>query len=75
METSLRRLAFALLCGFGTFVLTLPAACGALVLYGEQMNGDVQSGGPQAVLGGMAIGAVLSILVAGFVWVKSASRG
>jgi hypothetical protein len=73
METSLRRLAFALLCGFGTFVLTLPVACGALVLYGE--HGDVQSGGPQAVLGGMAIGAVLSILVAGFVWVKSASRG
>jgi hypothetical protein len=74
METHLRRLALALLCGFGTFVLTLPVACGGLLLYGDHLNGDVQSGGPQALLGGMAVGGVLALLVACLVWVKSASR-
>ena len=74
MDSALRRLALALLCGFGTFVFALPVACGGLMLTGEHINGDVQSGGPQALLGGMAIGAVLAVLVAALVWVKSAPR-
>jgi hypothetical protein len=75
MEVHLRRLSVALLCGFGTFVVTLPVACGGLMIYGEHLNGDVQSGGPQALLGGMAVSGVLALLVAALVWVKSAPRG
>jgi len=71
MEAHLRRLAGALLCGFGTFFVTLPVACGALMLYGEHLNGDVEKGGPQALLGGIALGGVVAALVAGLVWWKS----
>jgi hypothetical protein len=74
MEGLIRRLAIALLCGFGTFFFTLPVACGGLMLYSEHLNGDVESAGPQAILGGMALGAGLGAMVVLAVWVKSAPR-
>lgn len=64
------RLAAALLSGFASSVLALPVACGGLVLYAEHLNGDVQTAGPQAVLGGMAFAGVLGVLVAIVVFIK-----
>jgi hypothetical protein len=65
------RIAAAALSGFVSFVIALPVACGGLVLYGEHINGDVQSAGPQAILGGMALAIVLGVLVAAFVMIKT----
>lgn len=74
MDALLRRLALALLCGFGSFVVALPVACGGLLAYSEHINGDVQSGGPQALLGGMALAGMLAVLMVVLVFVKSAPR-
>lgn len=74
MENLLKRLAFALLTGFVTFVVALPLGCGALLLYSEHLNGDVQSGGPSELLGGMALAGVLAALVVVFVMVKTRRR-
>jgi hypothetical protein len=74
MESYLRRFALALLCGFLAFVVTLPVGCGTLLLYSEHLNGDAQAGGPQALLGGLAVGAVSAALVVALVWVKTAPR-
>jgi hypothetical protein len=49
-EGLLRRLSLALLCGFVSFLLTWPVACGGLLLYSEHLNGDVQSGGPESII-------------------------
>jgi len=65
------RLAAALLTGFVSFVLVLPLACGGLVLFAEHLNGDVQTGGPQATLGGMAFAGVLGMLISGLVFIKT----
>ncbi len=64
------RLAAALLSGFVSFVVTLPVACGGLMLYSEHVNGDVQAVGPQAMLGGLALAGVLGVLVALFAFIK-----
>lgn len=71
MESLLKRLSAALLAGFVTFVVALPVGCGALLLYSEHLNGDVQSGGPSELLGGMALAGLVVVLV----WVKTGWRG
>jgi undecaprenyl pyrophosphate phosphatase UppP len=68
------RLAGALLAGFGAFVLGLPIACGSLMLYSEHVYGDVDSGGPSSMLGGMVIAAILALLTVVWVMLKSAPR-
>ena len=74
METLLKRLAFALLSGFATFFVALPAGCAGLLLYGEHVHGDVESGGPAALLGGMAMAGILAVMVVVFVMVKTRER-
>ncbi len=74
MNGLLRRTAAALLCGFVSFLLTVPVACGGLLLYSEHLNGDVQSGGPESILGAMAFAAVFALLVAALVFIKTADR-
>jgi hypothetical protein len=64
------RLAASLLSGFVSFVVALPVACGGLTLYSEHLNGDVQTAGPQAMLGGLALAGVLGALVAVFSFIK-----
>ncbi len=64
------RLAAALLSGFASLVLALPVACGGLMLYSGHVNGDMQAGGPPAILGGLALAGVLGVLVALLVFLK-----
>ena len=61
-----KRFAIAALVGFFVFVFALPVSCCGFVLYNEHLYGDVESGGPQAILSAMALSAVLALLV-GFV--------
>ncbi len=63
METLLRRMAGALLCGFVSFVVATPVACGGLMLFGLHVYGDVDARGPASMLGGMAIAGILAVLV------------
>lgn len=74
MEALLKRLSFALLCGFGTFFVLLPVSCGALLLYSQHVWGDVDAGGPHSMLGGMAIAAIAAVLVIVLVMLKTAPR-
>jgi hypothetical protein len=71
MNSWLNRLAIALLIGFGTFVITLPVACGGLVIAHEHVSGDVETNGPAAILGGMGIAGIAAVLVVVFVMVRS----
>lgn len=74
MEDQLRRLALAALCGFATFVVMLPVACGGLLLCSEHIYGDVDARGPASLLGGMAMAGLLGSMVAVLVFWKSAGR-
>ena len=61
MEDWTNRFALAALVGFFAGLFALPVACGGFVLVNEHRYGDVQSGGPGAMLGGMAMSAVVAI--------------
>ncbi len=69
-----KRFALAGLLGFFVFVFALPVSCCGFVIYNEHLYGDVQSGGPAAVLKAMALSAVLALLVGAMVWRKSRPR-
>ncbi len=66
-----KRLALAVLLGFLTFFFALPVSCCGFVLYNEHLYGDVQSGGPQAILSAMGLSALLAFIVAAVVWRRS----
>jgi hypothetical protein len=68
------RFALAALIGFFAGLLTLPVACGGFVFANQQRFGDVQSNGPGAVLGGMAVGAIVGIGTTLLIWSKSKPR-
>ena len=68
------RFALAALLGFFAFFFALPVSCCGLMLYSEHLNGDVQSGGPQAILGAMGLSALLAVLVSAAVWRKTRPR-
>lgn len=74
MDALMKRLSGALLSGFGTFVLALPVACCGFVVYNEHVTGDVQSSGPEAILGAMAVAAVMACSVVAVVLVKTRQR-
>ena len=67
MEDWTRRFALAGLLGFFAFFFALPVSCCGFVLYNEHLYGDVQSGGPAAIL--KALGTSAAVAVAVFVWV------
>ena len=69
-----KRLALAALLGFFSFFFALPVSCCGFMLYSEHLNGDAQSGGPQAILGAMGLSAVLAVLVGAAVWRKTRPR-
>jgi hypothetical protein len=69
-----KRIALALLSGFVTFFAGLPVACGGLMLYSEHVYGDVNTRGPESLLGGMAMAGMLSVLVVALVFWKSSPR-
>ena len=74
MEGWANRFALAALVGFFAGLVSLPVACGGFVLVNEHRYGDVQSGGPGAVLGGMAVGALVGVGVMVLVLRKTRPR-
>ncbi len=69
-----KRFALAALAGFFAFLFALPVSCCGFVLYNEHLYGDVQSGGPEAILKAMGVSALLALLLAGLVWWRSRPR-
>ena len=69
-----KRFSLAALIGFLVFVFALPVSCCGFVFYNEHLYGDVESGGPQAILKAMGLSAALAFLVALLVWRKSRAR-
>lgn len=69
-----KRFALAALLGFGVFFFALPVSCCGFVLWNEHRYGDVESGGPEAILSAMGLSAVLAVGVAVLVWRRSRSR-
>ncbi len=63
MDNFVQRMAAALLCGFVSLVVTVPVACGGLMIYSQHVYGDVDARGPASMLGGMAIAGILAIMV------------
>ena len=74
MEDWTKRFALAALVGFFAGLFALPVSCGGFVLYNEHLYGDVQSGGPEAVLKAIATAALVGLGVAVLVWRKARPR-
>lgn len=68
------RFAVAALVGFFAGLIAMPVACGGFMMANEHRFGDVQSGGPYAVLGGMAVGAAVGIATMLLIWSKTRPR-
>lgn len=69
-----KRLAMAALFGFVTFFFALPVSCCGFVLYNEHLYGDVQAGGPAAIVKAMSVSAALAGVVMVVAWRKSRPR-
>jgi hypothetical protein len=63
VDNFVQRVAGALLCGFVSLVITVPVACGGLMIYSQHVYGDVDARGPASILGGMAIAGILAMMV------------
>ena len=74
MDEWTKRFAIAGLLGFFVFVFALPVSCCGFVIYNEHLYGDVQSGGPAAILKAMVLSAILALAVGVLVWRKSRPR-
>ena len=74
MTDGTKRFSLAGLLGFVVFVFALPVSCCGFVLYNEHLYGDVQRGGPEAILKAMGLSAVLAFLVTLTVWRGSRPR-
>lgn len=68
MRDGTKRFALAALVGFAAFFFALPVSCCGFVLYNEHLFGDVQSGGPEAILKALGTAAVLAVLAGVLVW-------
>ena len=66
-----KRFALAAFVGFVVFFFALPVSCCGFVLLNEHRYGDVESGGPAAILSAMGVSALLAIAVALAVWWRS----
>jgi hypothetical protein len=69
-----KRLSLAALAAFFTGLFAWPVACGSILLINQHRFGDVDRGGPAAVLGGMAASAIVGCAVALLVWRKTRPR-
>lgn len=69
-----KRFALAGLVGFLVFFFALPVSCSGFILYNEHLYGDVQSGGPDAILKAMGLATVLALLAAVLVWRRARPR-
>lgn len=74
MEDWTKRLAMAALLGFVTFFFALPVSCCGFVLHNQHLYGDVEHGGPAAILKAMAVSALIAVGVGVLVWRRSRPR-
>ena len=74
MEDWTKRFALAGLIGFFAAVFALPVSCCGFVLVNEHRYGDVETGGPAAILSAMGVALAVGILVAALVWRKTRLR-
>ena len=74
MEDWTKRFAFAALLAFFAGLFALPVSCCGFVLYHEHLYGDVEQGGPTAVLSAMGVAFVAALVIFAVVWRKSRPR-
>ena len=73
MQDWTKRFALAAFVGFLVFFFALPVSCCGFVLLNEHRYGDVESGGPAAILSAMTVSALLAAVVAFVIWRRSGS--
>ena len=74
MEDWTKRFALASLVAFLAGLVAVPVSCGGFVLYNEHLYGDVQSGGPEAVLKAFGVAAMVAGGAFWLVWRNSRPR-
>ena len=74
MNDGAKRFALAALVGFFAFVFALPVSCCGFVLYNEHLYGDVERGGPEAILKARGLSAVVALSLAVLIWRKLRPR-
>lgn len=74
MEDWTKRFALSALVSFFVFVFALPVSCCGFVLYNEHLYGDVERGGPEAILKAFGVAALLAISVGVLLWRRSRPR-
>ncbi len=74
MRDPTTRFAMAAMAGLILFVFALPVSCCGFVLLNEHRLGDVESGGPAAILSATGLSALLAALCVFLVWRKTGRR-
>ena len=63
-----KRLALSALLGFAVFFFAVPVSCCGFVIYNEHLYGDVQSGGPAAILKALGLSLGLALCAGIATW-------
>lgn len=71
MQDWTKRFALAALVAFFAGLFALPVSCGGFVLYNEHLYGDVQSGGPEAILKAFGVSFLVAAGAFWLVWRKT----
>ena len=74
MKDRTTRFAASTTAGLIVFFLATPVSCCGFVLLNEHRTGDVEGGGPAAILAAMGLAIVLACLGGALVWRKTGPR-
>lgn len=69
-----KRFAVSALAGFLIFVFAVPLSCSGFVLLNEHRYGDVDQGGPAAILSALGLSALLALGIGFVIWRKTRPR-